>query len=368
MIIYCGISHLYYNFYPEGCIDKPIAFAYEGKVLDYSPVAKALGMRINMPTRYLKQKHPQVKLVDIDLEHYYKCSRDLVSFCHGWTDHIEMESPHAWYCDIPDILVEPFGTEFLTYLAKTNLTGIWAAAPSKLVAKIYAHFKPQTIVAHTQSKSILADLSLDWLKIPETAQLNKLGIYTIGELASIPKKVLVEHFGKRAEVLIKLAQGEDLNPFTTQKSTNITWKTDFITNPAILTAISRPQVERYLELGLTTIAEHLQLAKLEVNKLAISWQVAGETTQVQKNLKSSTQRKNSLLRVLTPLLPDYPIEGLKITCLEFIPHVPVQLDIFGGNSISQKIDSVKSQLGSALTTIVIPRRELVLEMWESSYL
>lgn len=293
----------------------------------------------------------------------------LQDFCRSWTDQIEIETSYAWYCNLPKhFSAMEFGMSFTACLKTHQLSGIWGAGTSKLLAKLVATIRPNNVLLSEENQNFLADLPLNSLQISETSTLNKLGIYTIGELASFSLKALTLQFGSDAKNLVKLAQGDDVKPFTAVNQINIFWEKNFLTDPNIAAMISRPQLDLFLNKGLTDIEHQLQSAKLKTTKIELNWKVDSQAFKVVKKLYAGTCQKQVLMRCLINFLPNYPIESLKIIGLNFSPLLPKQLDIFGENPTQQKIDFLKSRLSNVLINLNLTRREKILSLWEQAHL
>lgn len=322
MIIYCGVSHFYVKNSPEVLATKPTILLNQNKV---------------------------------------------INFCQQWTELIEIEYPHAWYCKLPNHFpITEFGEKFLTYLKTCGLTGTWGAGPSKLVAKLAAHFKPKNIIQDVQK--FLAPLPLECLQIPETAQLNRLGIYSVGELANLPLPILTSQFGLGADNLKRMANGQDLEAFAPQQIIDISWEINFITSPKINMLVNRPQLELFLAQGSTALAKQLEKNQLRAKEITLSWETSGETKQAIKAFKPSVNNEKIIFRNLSQVLPNYPVAQLSLIATSVETNVPQQLNILEKNVANQKLATLKAELGTKLTNLTLTRREKVIEMWELSYL
>ena len=138
----------------------------------------------------------------------------ILDFCRSWTEQIESESDQSWYCNLPKhFSAIEFGEELNSCLKSHGLTGVWGGGTSKLLAKLMADRQPNKVLLPEDTQKFLADLPVNMLPLTEASLLNKLGIHTFGELADISLKTLALQFGNKAQDLLKLAQGEDIQPF-----------------------------------------------------------------------------------------------------------------------------------------------------------
>ncbi|HHX01061.1 MAG TPA: hypothetical protein GX739_00155 [Firmicutes bacterium] len=300
------------------------------------------------------------------------CER-LLQFCYGWTGQIEIETAYAWYCRLPDHFIPAeFGTQFLSQLKARQLSGRWGAGATKLIAKLAALTRPSTSVSESDSQAFLGELPVTLLdalfELPEVSQLQRLGINTFKALSLVPFKALQLQFGDAAENIAKLARGQDLQPFTPEKPIVICWEIDFLTDPEIAMPVARPQLDLFLKKGLSEIEHQLRSAQLLAAKIRLEWQHEHTDFGLIRKFDPPTAAKDVFYRSVLTILPEYPIELLRITGLDFSPQLPKQLDIFGQNPTRRKIESLKSQLSAGLVQLKLSRREKILAMWEQSHL
>ncbi|VVC71970.1 DNA polymerase IV [uncultured archaeon] len=102
--------------------------------------------------------------------------------------------------------------------AETGLTASVGVGPNKIVAKIASDYKKPdglTLVRPDEARAFLSPLpvrKLLWVGKKTDEALEKLGITTIGGLASADPGMLYENFGKTGPALRLLAQGIDESP------------------------------------------------------------------------------------------------------------------------------------------------------------
>lgn len=293
----------------------------------------------------------------------------LLQFCRSWTEQIEVEAPSAWYCRLPEHFAPAeFGTQFLTQLKQHQLSGVWGAGASKIIAKLAAQIRKNTYISAADSRAFLADLPLKWLQLPQAPQLNKLGITTFGDLAKVPLNALKLQFGSEADELAKIARGQDPKPFTPEKLIQIHWQVNFLTDPEIAVPVGRPQLDLFLQQGTAAVEQQLRSARLLTAKLRLDWRRGRADFTAIRKFDPPTADQAIFYRSLLTVLPSEPIDQMEITGLDFSQHLPKQLDIFGQNPTNRKIDSLKSQLSGVLVQLKVSRREQILAMWEQSYL
>lgn len=302
-----------------------------------------------------------------------KICEQLLQFCRGWTDQIEMETPCAWYCRLPDHFIPAeLGAQFLAQLQAHRLTGVWGAGATKLIARLAALTRPNTAVPAADSRAFLADLPITLLDslfaLPEVLQLQRLGINTFQALAQVPLGALQLQFGNTAETLAKLARGLDLEPFVPDQPVVVCWEFDFLTDPEISAPVSRPQLDLFLAKGLAEIEQQLHSARLLAARIRLEWRHGRSGSGTVRKFDPPAASADVLYRSLLTVLPDHPVESMRITGLDFAPQSPKQLDIFGQNPTRRKLESLKAQLGTGLIQLQLSRREKILALWEKSHL
>ncbi|MEJ2272614.1 MAG: DNA polymerase IV, partial [Candidatus Bathyarchaeota archaeon] len=152
---------------------------------------------------------------------YREVSKKIMNIVRDYADKFEQGGLDEAFMDASDqaknfedakILAKKIKKEIFE---KVNLVCSIGIGSNKLIAKIASDFnKPDglTIVKKDDAKSFLAPLrvrKLLWVGRKTEERLNKLGILTIGDLASYDPNILIEKFGSSGIQLILLAQGID---------------------------------------------------------------------------------------------------------------------------------------------------------------
>ncbi len=369
MFLYFGIRHFYVNATTKYMSNQDKVMVYHNRIWDYSPGLQDKGIGCATPLAQLKRRFPGIEIIPIDIQDFAGQTKKMLNFFMNWTDQFEIEYPHAWYGQIPDHLpVKEFGQDFIDHLEAKNMSGIWGAGSSKIMAKLAAHSRSGTLVAPEEEDVFLRNLSIDWLPISDKAQLHKLGVHTIGELSKIPTSQLKYHFGNQATEMVQLALGKDIHPFSPVSLAIITWEIDFRTNPHVQGTITQPELIPFFKLGAENIEQQLIATNQVVRQLALHYDTGTQTFETTKTLPQSTRDKETLIRVLSHHLPKEPIVQLGIRGVHVEKHRAKQLDIFFESPTKAQLSSVKARLAHQLLDLKISRREKVLEMWESSYL
>jgi len=192
-----------------------------GVVSTCSYEARKFGIHSAMPISEAFRKCPQAVFLPVDIEKYSKVSEEIFDIFYNFTPEVEPVSIDEAFLDITTSY-HLFGTPLETcrlikrkIKEKTGLTASLGLAPTKMVAKIASDLsKPDGLLEITREKlkDFLWPLDVGklWGIGPATRNtLKTAGINTIGELARMDVKKLVEILGRRGLYFWNLAQGID---------------------------------------------------------------------------------------------------------------------------------------------------------------
>jgi len=191
-----------------------------GVVATASYEARAFGVRSAMPISRAYTLCPGGVYLPPNFSRYAKASSEVMAILRAPGYPFEQVSIDEAFLDITATggyrearkLAEDFKERIRTGLLLTGSIGI---GPSKVVAKIASDFKKPdglTVVPPDLVREFLAPMPVR--KIPgigkkSESELLKLGISTIGNLATIDVQVLLARFGKSGIALHDLARGID---------------------------------------------------------------------------------------------------------------------------------------------------------------
>ncbi|MAT43379.1 MAG: DNA polymerase IV [Anaerolineaceae bacterium] len=203
-----------------------------GVVSSCSYAARQFSVHSAMPMAQALRLCPSLIVISTNHHRYSEYSKAVMSILENYSALIEKMSIDEAFMDVSDIQLMP-GDIARTIQSeikkKIGLPTSFGVSVNKLVAKIANDYgKKQhkgisypeqiTIVNPGMEKSFLAPLSVGslWGVGEKTQQeLKKIGIHTIGDLASYDQNLLVNRFGKHGVDLFKHANGLDERPVVT---------------------------------------------------------------------------------------------------------------------------------------------------------
>ncbi len=193
-----------------------------GVVHTASYEARRLGVYTGMPLRQAKRLVPQAAFLKGNFEHYQAISKEFQQIYYQFTPAIEMTSLDDAYLDLTGTL--RLHRQAPLDIARTIQQKIYQAVKvpvscgvgsAKLIARIASGSnKPHglTNVPIGNELDFLHPLPVE--KLPGIGRvacqrLHRLEIYTIGQLAKLPKLLLIQEFGINGRKFWQLANGID---------------------------------------------------------------------------------------------------------------------------------------------------------------
>ena len=196
-----------------------------GVVSTASYEARRYGIHSAMPLIKAYRLCPQAIFLPVDFREYARVSHSIKEILSKFSPVMEDVGIDEAFLDISDT-GRP--SEHIAYDIKerirsmTGLTCSIGIAPNKLLAKIASDLqKPDGPTIITESDVATRIWSLPVRKLwgvgPKTeVSLKKMGVHTIGELASVPLAVLIENHGRSyGQYLYEASSGRDESPLLT---------------------------------------------------------------------------------------------------------------------------------------------------------
>jgi len=203
-----------------------------GVVAACSYEARKFGIHSAMPARMARQLCPNAIFLNGDYDAYSQYSKTVTQLVTERAPLVEKASIDEFYIDMTGmerfIGCYPWAAQLKKDIKnQIGLNTTFGLSTSKTVSKIaVGEAKPdgQIQIMGGNEKSFLKPLHIQ--KMPmigdKTAQhLIRMGVQTVGALAQIPLKILLQIFGKNGQWMWERANGIDLSPvvpFTAQKS------------------------------------------------------------------------------------------------------------------------------------------------------
>lgn len=232
LILHCDLNNFYASVecitHPEWK-NIPLAVAgnpekRHGVILAKNELAKAKGIKTGDTIWQAKQKEPALVCVAPHFSEYMEYSRKAFEIYTRFTSQVEPFGPDECWLDVT-ASTKLFGTgkqmgDKLRRIMRdeTGLTISVGVSFNKVFAKMASDLvKPDatTPVTRTNYKQLLWNLPVgDMIMVGKktAAKLNKLNIFTVGDLAAADVNMLKSHFGIVGERLVLCANGGDEEP------------------------------------------------------------------------------------------------------------------------------------------------------------
>ena len=203
--------------------DQPAGGITKGVVSSCSYEARRFGVRSAMPLARALSLCPDLILRPVDIGYYRQVSEKVMSGLAAFADVIEQASVDEAFLDCTTRLVSTNPENYAAQIKKAindscGLAASIGIAPTKSAAKIASDFKKPdgtTIVYPDRLQDFLAPLEVGRVSGigPKTQQqLKRLGIETIGQLASYDVQKLSSRFGRNGLWMWQVATGADDSP------------------------------------------------------------------------------------------------------------------------------------------------------------
>ena len=188
--------------------------------------ARKFGIRSAMSCAEAKKRCPACIFLPPDFEKYERVSEQIRKIFFEFTDRVETASLDEAYLDVTENKIcEASATRIACEIkarifAATGLTASAGVAPSMFVAKIASEIcKPDGLCVVRPERILSFIRRLDVIRIPgigkkTEAELLKLGIRTVADLAEKPLSLLRERFGKFGAYLYDIARGIEYREVT----------------------------------------------------------------------------------------------------------------------------------------------------------
>lgn len=192
-----------------------------GIILTKSEEAKKYGVKTGEPIWQAKQKCPHLITLPPNFNKYIEYSKKAKEIYYSYTDMVESFGlDEAWLDVTGSKKLFGNGVEIAKKISnriknELDITVSIGVSYNKIFAKIGSDYKKPdaiTYISKDNYKKIVWELPCeDLLYVGKAtkAKLNKLGIFTIGQIANCPINILRSNLGKWGEILHTFANGND---------------------------------------------------------------------------------------------------------------------------------------------------------------
>jgi len=340
-----------------------------GVVLAKSIPAKAFGISTGEPVASALKKYPNLIMAPPDHKLYRQYSQRLMTLLRDYSENMEQLSIDECFLDLtgkfgelPDrnrvrTLAEEIKDTVYEQLGFTVNIGI---STRRVLAKMASDFKKPNLVHTLYPDEIerkmwpLPVRELYMAGRSSTDTLNKLGIYTIGELAQANRTLIESHLKSHGILLWEYANGIDDSPVITEApeakgignsttlSKDITRKEDA---HAVLLSLAQ-MVSRRLKKG-----EHLA-GTITVEIKYSTFQSVSHQTSLLSPSNSAEQIHKTACLLFDELWNEEPLRLLGIRGTKLVKEgAPVQLNLFDLDFSSFQKDEKHKKLDAALDAI-----------------
>ncbi len=293
---------------------KPVAVGGQpgsrGGVAASSYEARAFGVRSAMPMARALRLCPELVIVRPDFQRYRAASQQILEIFRSCTPLVEPLSLDEAYLDVSvnrwnEPLATPVAKRLKQHIREElRLTASAGVAPNKFLAKIASGWqKPDglTVISPGRVEAFLQQLPVDalWGVGPVTAaKLRKIGIERLVEVRSADADLLRRAVGSLADVLKRLALGDDPRPVVPDRpykssSSENTYDEDLLALDAICAEIERMARQT---------AEWLARKELLARTVTIKVRYADFTTVTRSHSSAPTRDPEEIVaRALTLL-------------------------------------------------------------------
>ncbi len=206
--------------------NKPVAVGGDadkrhGIILAKNEPAKAYHIKTGEAIWQARQKCPDLVVVPPHFDRYMRFSRMCRRIYSDYTDRIENFGLDEAWLDVSgnDADGEAIAHEIRNRIkSELGITVSIGVSFNKIFAKLGSDYKKPdavTVISRENFREIVWPLPAeDLLYVGRSTKrkLNRLGVYTIGELAAFPLPALRSNFGKWGDVLYTFSNGYDNSP------------------------------------------------------------------------------------------------------------------------------------------------------------
>jgi DNA polymerase IV len=340
--------------------------AGRGVVSAASYEARAFGVHSAMPMATARRLCPGGIFLPVRMNHYAAIGRQLRDIFRIFTALVEPLSLDEAFLDVRGS-VGHFGpaTTIARLLkekvkAETGLVASVGLAPNKYLAKLACDLgKPDGlfVILPQDVQAVLDPLPVSRLwgvGAKGQRRLHDLGLRTIGQLAAIPERLLVKHFGEVGRLLWNLAHGRDDRPVTPdEKARSISNETTFPRDVGDRDALRACLLELIEEIGGRLRAQGARARLIELKARTADFKTYSRSLTFPQPTDLTAELRRAAVGMLENRVPDswLPLRLLGVGVSGLVRSGAVQGDLFEGawrkreQALDQTVDTIRAKFG-----------------------
>lgn len=338
-------------------------------ILAKSTPAKKYGIQTGEPLFQALEKCPDLKVVAPDYPLYVEASRHFVAILRQFSPCVEQYSIDEAWVDMtgtqrlwgaPRLAAEKMRQRIWEELGFTVNVGI---SSNKLLAKMAGDFekpnKVHTLFPEEMEEKMWPLPVRDLFLVGAATQkkLNRLGIYTIGDLARADMHLMRKQLGKHGETIWHFANGRNADMVTPEPAENkgygnsVTTASDVTTYQQayqVLLSLCETVASRMRQDGKCGSCISVHLRTNEFQHFSHQSKLSGATNITTEIFEAACRVFNEAWDQVTPLRQ----LGVQVTCLSKEPYQ--QFDLFSGMSpvqyekklrLDETVDALRDKFG-----------------------
>lgn len=356
-----------------------------GIILTKSEEAKRFGVKTGEPIWQAKQKCPHLITLPPNFRKYIEYSKKAKEIYYSYTDMVESFGlDEAWLDVTGSTKLFGNGIEIAQKISnriknELDITVSIGVSYNKIFAKLGSDYKKPdaiTYIGKDNYKKIVWELPAeDLLYVGKStkAKLNKLGIFTIGQIANCPINILRSNLGKWGDILHTFANGNDKSAVALyNQQSSVKSISNSTTTPRDLKNIE--DVKIVMSVIADSVARRLREQGLMCNVVGISVRDSKLCTFTrQRHLTASTDITCEILNTAMELVKDNcnfatSIRSIGITAYDLVSKANgMQLSIFDDNTkrlrkeaLDKTTDKLKERYGDYIVMPALMLKDTAL--------
>ncbi|MDX6752534.1 DNA polymerase Y family protein [Geminicoccaceae bacterium 1502E] len=327
------------------------------RLVAVNPAARAHGLQPGLSLADARAILPGLPVRPADPAGDAAALASLALWCGRWSPLVAVDGAEGIILDITGC-AHLFGGETalletvrrrLEALGLTVRTGL---AGRRAAAWAWARFGAGGLLGQERQEEVLAELPAAALRLPEetVAALGRLGFRQVGQLAALPRSVLLTRFGAELPAALDRLLGLDETPFVPLReparfAARLSWA-----EPVGSTAALERALRRLLE----SLCGDLERACRGARRVRLGLhRVDGEVAVLEAAAGRPVRDPGHLFRLLAPRLDGldagFGIELMLLEALETAPLDPRQADLAGDaeeEAVARLADQLAMRLGA----------------------